>query len=344
MTPTTIAAAGNAPAPATVTGSLLAALATGLALTGTAAAGEPLTIYAPDYFASEWGPGPAIEAAFEASCGCEIAFVTGDVLPRLRLEGDATPADVVIGLNTDDAEAARQTGLFAPSGVDTSDLTMPIAWTDETFVPFNWGHTAFVYDTTQVTDVPASFEDLVDNHPDLRIAVQDPRTSVSGLAMALWIHKVFGDGAEEAWAKLAPRIVTVTKGWSESYGMFTQGEVDMVLSYTTSPAYHIIAEGDATKKAAIFPEGHYVMVETAGRIASTDQPEEAQAFMDFILTEAFQSIIPEGNWSLPAKLDPALMPEGFAKLDMPETALIYTSAEAEALRDTVVAEFEAGLR
>ncbi len=86
------------------------------------------------------------------------------------------------------------------------------------------------------------------------------------------------------------------------------------------------------------------MVETAGQIAGTDQPELAQAFMDFILTEPFQRVIPEGNWSLPAKLDPAQMPEGFAKLDMPETALIYSSAEAEALRDTVVAEFEAGLR
>ncbi len=319
-------------------------IATGLMLFAAAANAEPLTIYAPDYFGSEWGPGPAIKEAFEASCACEIEYVTGDLLPRLRLEGDATPADIVIGLNTDDAEAARQTGLFAPSNVDTSGLTMPVEWTDETFVPFNWGHTAFVYDTTKVTDVPTSFADLVDNHPDLRIAIQDPRTSVSGLALALWVHKVFGDGAEDAWAKLAPRIVTVTKGWSESYGLFTEGEVDMVLSYTTSPAYHIIAEGDETKKAAIFPEGHYVMVETAGQIAGTDQPELAQAFMDFILTEPFQSIIPEGNWSLPAKLDPAQMPEGFARLDMPQTALIYSSAEAEALRDTVVAEFEAGLR
>ena len=320
-----------------------ATIAMGSTLIATAATAEPLTIYAPDYFASEWGPGPAIKEAFEASCDdCEIEYVTGDVLPRLRLEGERTQADVVIGLNTDDAEAARQTGLFAPSNVDTSDLTIPVEWTDETFVPFNWGHTAFVYDATKI-EPPASFQALVDAPDDLRIAIQDPRTSVSGLALALWIHQVFSKEAEAAWEGLAPKIVTVTKGWSESYGMFTEGEVDMVLSYTTSPAYHIIAEGDDTKKAAIFPEGHYVMVETAGQIAGTDQPELAQAFLDFILTEDFQSIIPEGNWSLPARLDPAKMPEGFAVLEMPETALIYPSEEAEALRDTVVAEFEAGL-
>ncbi|MEM7709178.1 MAG: thiamine ABC transporter substrate-binding protein, partial [Pseudomonadota bacterium] len=201
---------------------------------------------------------------------------------------------------------------------------------------------AFVYDAT-ATDAPASFRALIDAPDDLAIAIQDPRTSVSGLALALWIHHVFGDEAEAAWAGLAPKIVTVTQGWSESYGLFTDGEVDMVLSYTTSPAYHIIAEGDETKKAAIFPEGHYVMVETAGKIATTDQPDAAQTFLDFILTEAFQSIIPEGNWSLPAKLDPSKLPAGFEKLDLPETALIYDAAEAEDLRGIVVEEFEAGL-
>ncbi|MEM8851469.1 MAG: thiamine ABC transporter substrate-binding protein [Pseudomonadota bacterium] len=317
-------------------------IATALTFTAAQACAEPLTVYAPDYFASEWGPGPAIAEAFETATGTEIEYVTGDLLPRLRLEGERTRADVVIGLNTDDAERARQTGLFAPHGVEIDGLTMPIAWTDETFVPFNWGHTAFVYDATK-TEAPTSFQALVATEDDLRIAIQDPRTSVSGLALALWVHHVFGEEAEAAWAGLAPKITTVTRGWSEAYGLFTDGEVDMVLSYTTSPAYHIIAEGDETKKAAIFPEGHYVMVETAGKIAATDQPDEAQAFLDFILTEDFQSIIPEGNWSLPAKLDADKMPAGFAKLDLPETALIYDSAEAEALRGIVVAEFEAGL-
>ena len=320
---------------------LTTTLAAGLTLIAASAAAEPLTVYAPDYFASEWGPGPAIKAAFEASCDCEIDYVTGDLLPRLRLEGARTPADVVIGLNTDDAERARQTGLFAPHGVEIADLTMPVDWTDDTFVPFNWGHTAFVYDATKM-EAPESFQALLDAPDDLRIAIQDPRTSVSGLALALWIHKVFGDEATAAWEKLAPKITTVTKGWSESYGMFTEGEVDMVLSYTTSPAYHIIAEGDETKKAALFSEGHYVMVETAGQIAGSDQPELAQAFLDFILTEEFQSIIPEGNWSLPAKLPFEQLPEGFRTLPLPETALIYTAPEAEALRETVVGEFEAG--
>jgi ABC-type thiamine transport system, periplasmic component len=60
------------------------------------------------------------------------------------------------------------------------------------------------------------------------------------------MQKVYGDKAPEAWQKLAAKTVTVTKGWSEAYGLFLKGESDLVLSYTTSPAYHIIAEKKIT--------------------------------------------------------------------------------------------------
>lgn len=319
-------------------------IAAGLTLIAASATAEPLTVYAPDYFGSEWGPGPAIKAAFEASCDCEIEYVTGDLLPRLRLEGDRTGADIVIGLTIDDAERARQTGLFAPHNVEVGELTMPVDWTDETFLPFNWGHSAFVYDATKFDSVPETFADFVNWDADVRIAIQDPRTSVSGLSLALWMHNVFGEEAEAAWAALAPKVATVTQGWSEAYGLFTDGEVDVVFSYATSPAYHIIAEGDETKKAILFDEGHYVNVETVARVAETDQPELAQAFLDFILTEEFQTIIPEGNWSMPAKLPFEALPEGFQTLPLPETGLLYSAPEAEALRDTVVGEFQAGFR
>ena len=66
----------------------------------------------------------------------------------------------------------------------------------------------------------------------------------------------------------------------------------MVLSYTTSPAYHLIAESDDTKAAALFDEGHYLQVEVAGKLAATDQPELADQFLAFMLTDAFQSVIP----------------------------------------------------
>ena len=298
-----------------------------------------LTVYAGDSVTSEWGPGPKIEEGFEAFCNCDLKFVTGELLPRILMEGSGTEADIVFGLNTDVTARARASGLFAPHGQNTSDMSLPIEWTDEIFLPYNWGETAFVYDDTRLENPPKSFAELLDAPDDLKIVIQDPRSSVSGLAMLLWVKAIYGDKAPEAWAKLAPKVLTVTKGWSEAYGMFTEGEADMVLSYTTSPAYHIAAEDDLTKHAAIFPEGHYFMAELVAQVASTDQPELAQDFMDWVLTPDFQKVIPLANWSLPAKLQQEEWPEVMRDLPRPDKTLFYSEQEADAMRQPALDEW-----
>lgn len=320
-------------------------LAAGIALAATSAIADTpkLSVYAPDYFGSEWGPGPAIEAAFEAQCGCDLEYTTGDVLPRLLLEGERSDADIAIGLSTDITAKARASGLFAAHTGDTSALELPIDWADDTFLPFDWSYVAFVYDNTKLTDAPTSFDALLALPDSTRIVIQDPRSSVSGLALLLWVKAAYGDKSDEAWAKIAPKIVTVTKGWSEAYGLFTDGEADMVLSFTTSPAYHIMAEGDETKSAAIFDEGHYLYVELAAKLASTDQPELADAFLKFMLSSEFQNIIPEGNWSYPAAIAPGDWPEGFKALPLPNKALYFSEEEAAALRDTALEEWRVAL-
>jgi len=301
-----------------------------------------LTVYAPDYFTSEWGPGPAIEAGFEKDCGCDLRFVAGDVLPRILLEGDKTAADVAIGLNTDVMARARATGLFAPHGEDVGRLTLPIAWTDDIFLPFDWSETAFVYDRTKLKTPPKSFQELLDAPADAyKIAIEDPRAAISGLALLLWVKAVYGDKAGAAWEKLAPKVLTVTQDWSTAYGLFTDGEVDMVLSFTTSPAYHRIAENDDTKVAAIFPEGHYFFTEVAAQLKTSKQPELAQKFMDYLLSDEFQGMIATANWSYPAIIKPGFLPEGFETLPRPEKTLFFSETEAEALRGPALEEWRA---
>lgn len=302
-----------------------------------------LTVYAGDYFTSEWGPGPVIETEFEKICACDLQFSTGDLVPRLLLEGERTKADVVIGLSSDVTAKARSTELFAPHGQDNSALTLPISWTDEIFLPFNYGHTAFIYNTETMPEPPASFDALLEMPDDVKIVIQDPRTSLSGLALVLWVQAVYGEKSGEVWEKIAPKILTVTKDWSSSYGLFTDGEADMVLSYTTSPAYHMFAEEDFTKKAALFPEGHYFMVETVGKIAQTDQPELADQFMAYVMSADFQSMIPTANWSLPSALPQDQWPEGWAQLPLPEKVLFYSEAEATALQAEAIETWRAGL-
>ena len=194
-------------------------------------------------------------------------------------------------------------------------------------------------------DGARSFAELLDAPADAyKIAIEDPRSSISGLALLLWVKAVYGDQSAEAWAKLAPKVLTVTQDWSEAYGLFTDGEVDMVLSFTTSPAYHLIAEKDDTKAAAIFPEGHYLYTELVAQLKTSKQPELAQKFMDYVLSDDFQGMIATANWSYPVIMKPDFLPEGFATLPRPEKTLSFSEVEAEALRGPALDEWRAAFR
>lgn len=305
----------------------------------TALADTPtLTVYTYDSFVSDWGPGPQVEAAFEATCNCDLQFVAAgdgaELLARLRLEGQRTEADIVLGLDTNLTAAARDTGLFATHSVEAT-YDLPVAFEDDTFVPFDWGYFAFMMNAGQ--EKPTDFRALAAS--DLQIVIQDPRSSTPGLGLLMWVKAAYGDEAPEIWDGLADNILTVTKGWSESYGLFLEGEADAVLSYTTSQAYHAIAEEDDTKVFAPFTEGHYMQIEVAAKLASTDTPDLADDFLQFMVSDGFQSVIPTTNWMYPAVTPSEGLPAGYEALPRPDTSLILSDTDAAAIRDKALQEW-----
>lgn len=306
------------------------------------AAKPTLVVYTYDSFSAEWGPGPAVKKAFEANCDCELKYVSLEdgvsLLNRVRMEGKNSKADVVLGLDNNLLAAAEKTGLFAESEVDTRQTTVPGGWDNQTFVPFDYGWFAFVYDKTKLPNPPQSLKELVESERPLKVIYEDPRTSTPGLGLLLWMQNVYGDNAPDAWQKLAKKTVTVTKGWSEAYGLFLKGEADMVLSYTTSPAYHLIEEKKTQYAAASFSEGHYLQVEVAGRLKSSKQPALAQQFMTFMLDNAFQQSIPTGNWMYPVVK--TALPAGFDQLTLPAITLQFTPQEVAAKRSQWIAEWQ----
>jgi len=319
-----------------------AALATALPFAAQAEDKPTLTVYTYESFVSEWGPGPQVEAAFEAVCDCNLDLVAaGDgaaLLGRVRLEGARSDADVVLGLDANLVAAARETGLFVDHGQDLPESGIPGGWADDTFIPYDWGYFAFVYDTTRTENPPASFDDLLNAPEDMTIVIQDPRTSTPGLGLLLWVKHVYGDDAADVWEKLEPRIVTVTKGWWEAYSAFLEGEATMALSYTTSPAYHVIAEEDDTKRAAAFSDGHYMQVEVAGKLAASDAPELADRFLAFMTGAEFQDIIPATNWMYPA-YPAGDLPGAFGDLATPEKSLIFAVEDTPEIREEALAEW-----
>lgn len=297
---------------------------------------KTLTIYTYDSFTAEWGPGPAIKEGFEAQCdSCTIKFVALDssagILNRVQLEGENTAADIVLGLDTNLMAIAEDTGLLASSGIDTSALTLPIEWESDLFVPYDFGYFAFVYDTQSLASPPTSFEDLINAPDDVKIIIQDPRTSTPGLGLLLWLKSVYGDEAASKWQALQPRILTVTKGWSEAYfSLFLNGEAPMVLSYSTSPAYHMEIDQTEQYQAVAFDEGHYLQVEVAALLESSENKTLGREFLEYLTSETAQASIPLGNVMYPVVDLGDKLPDAFSRLIEPAKTLLIP---AEEIRD-----------
>ncbi|HER26591.1 MAG TPA: thiamine ABC transporter substrate-binding protein, partial [Rhodospirillales bacterium] len=158
----------------------------------TLAAEKPvLTVYTYDAIAADWGPGPKIKAGFEKTCGCTVDFVASyssiGTLRKIQLEQKNPKADVILGLDTNLAEIARQTGLFTEHGADITGLDLPVTWSDSQFLPFDYGYFAFVYDSEKLANPPTSFKDLATTGDDFKIIIQDPRSATPGLGLLLWI-------------------------------------------------------------------------------------------------------------------------------------------------------------
>ncbi|KGQ69963.1 thiamine ABC transporter substrate-binding protein [Chelonobacter oris] len=262
-----------------------------------------LTVYSYDSFTSEWGPGPKLKQAFERQCQCNLEFVPFadgvTMFNRLRLENNGSKADVVIGLDNHLLQEAAESGLFAANSVDLSPLALPIEWSDRTFVPYDYGQYAFIYDRNKLKNPPKSLTELVERQ-DLNIIYQDPRTSTVGRGLLAWINAVYPpDQVAQAWQTLAKHTVTVGKGWSETYGAFLKGEADLVLSYNTSPLYHQIHEQKGNYIAAEFAEGHIVQIELAATLKNSRQPELADRFLAFLISPDAQKTIALHNIMLP---------------------------------------------
>jgi len=247
-----------------------------LLITTNLFAKETIIVGTYDSFAAEWGPGPQIEKLFEEICECDLQYVTtsqaGTLLGSIFLKDK----DIILGATYNDSKF--------------NDFYK--------FQAYDYGYYAFIYDENSLQNPPKTFEELI-NRKDLKIVVQDPRTSPVGMGLLTWVSRVFTQNLNEAIYKLNEQIITYTPGWSEAYGMFLENKADLVLSYSTSPYYHQEYEDNYNYKALIFPEGHVKENEYAIILEDTNKKIIAEDFLHFLNTKEIQEIISRSNIMYP---------------------------------------------
>nr|MBP3282589.1 thiamine ABC transporter substrate-binding protein [Treponema sp.] len=305
------------------------------------AASKEITVYAYDSFVGEWGPGPELSKKFEEKTGFKVNFVDcGDavqVLSRAILEKNDVKADVIVGLDNNISKKAIDEGIleeYKTKNADSIPAEMFAALQESgNFVtPYDYSHFAMIFDTKSNVAAPASLEDLTKPEYEKKIILMDPRTSTPGLGFVAWTVSVFGDKVLDYWKKLKPNILTMAPGWSSGYGSFTKGEAPLVISYTTSPAYHVeYGEGD-DKQALVFEEGHSWQVEGLALLKNAPNKAGGEAFIDFLTSEEGQNALPLTQWMYSVNKN-ASIPESYKKAaPIPEKTLI---ADPEKVQEAV---------
>ncbi len=312
-------------APLTLTLALAAAialvLAAPLSATGT---GEPepsdeLVIYSYDafpqsletviveHFEQEYGLTPTLERFQD----------TGGLYNQVWLERSNPGADVVIGLDNTYVGRALEADLFQAYRPDGADRLRDDVVIDPDYrlTPFDWGHIVLNYDSERLSDPPATWKELLDPRLRESIILMNPATSSPGRNFLLLTIAVHGeDGYLDYWRELEPNILTVTSGWSEGYGLYTQGEAPIVLSYESSPPYHIEYEDTDRYRNLIIDDQGYLQIEVAGITAAASNVVNARRLMDFLMTDAFQRELPLNQFMYPVAQDIGL-PESFEQVE-----------------------------
>ncbi len=282
-------------------------------------------VYTYDSFCGEWGSGPEIARLFEAKTGIKVNFIDcGDgvqILSKALIEKSDPYADVLLGLDNNLTEKAEQSGVFEkfkPSNAtvlaDGLEEALGGKWL---MTPYDYSPFAIIWNSLSGVPAPTCLEDLTKDIYKKKLIMMDPRTSTPGLGFDTWIHKVYGDKYDDYMKRLEPSILTMAPGWSVGYGMFTDGEAPLVISYTTSPAYHIeYGEGDQYK-GLIFSDGHVMQVEGAGLVKGAKNPEGAKKFIEFLISEEAQNVIPATQWMFPSNKN-VVLPASYDTIKMPK--------------------------
>ncbi len=301
--------------------------------TNTTVQPATLTVYAYDSLTAEYGLLPNVVKDFEERNNVQLDIVsfsdTGSMLNQLIVEKDAPKADIVMGLDNVDYVQANENNVLAPYTPERVNDIPEDLWFDKEFTmtPFDYGYIGFVYDSEQISfSEPISLLDLAGPEYAEKIIIEQAGASSPGTQLLLWTNAALGDEtADRFWLQMADTVFQVAPDWSTAYyTLFLGGEAPIVLSYLTSPAYHIDQEDTHQYKTIPIKEGYIQQVEGVGVVAGSDQPELAGNFIDYLLEDSVQNAIPTTQWMFPILGDPTTWPQAYSEITIPSESEIVT--------------------
>ena len=258
---------------------------------------------------------------FEKKTGIKVVRIEGKadaLIARMKAEGKASPADVLITVDAGRIWRAEQAGLLAK--VKSSIL--------EKYVPANLRHPEgkwfgfsqrariIFYDKERVKEPPKTYEELADPKYKGLICT---RSSTNIYMMSLLASIIEAAGKEKAAAWVAGlwanRARNPKGGDTDQLRGIISGECAIVVSnhYYFSRGIRKPVKGlskEIGRIGWVFPNqkgrGSHVNISAAGVAAHAPNPLHAKMFLEYLASESAQKYFSAGNDEFPVRQDVAL--------------------------------------
>lgn len=233
-------------------------------------------------------------ADFEKTTGYNLKLLkagdTGNLTNRLILTKKAPIGDAVFGIDNTFATIATSNEII-----------------DGSLTPTDFGDVCFNYDKAwfeqRKIPAPSSIKDLtLPKYKGLTV-IENPNLSSPGLSFLAVTVDIFGaSGWQPYWQSLKDNGLKVVNGWEAAYytefsGSSGKGAFPIVLSYASSPASEVRANGQS--QTASILDGCFRQTEFVGVLRNAKNPAGAAAVVKYLLTPKFQASFPEAMYMYP---------------------------------------------
>lgn len=272
----------------------------------------------------------ALVKGFEEENGAKVQVRYGEdegLASQIEQEGDATPADVVLTENTPPLELLAGKDLLAE--VDSSTLDeVPAQYSSPAgrWVGVAARETVMVYDPGLIAagELPASILDLAKPEWEGKLAIAPSEPDFVPIVSA--IEKLDGEAAAVEWLE---GFAANAKHYNDNEGIIAAVDSGQVAAGIINHYYWYEAVAEEGKdnvpsKLHYFGDedpGALVNISGAGALESSGEPELAQEFLAYLVSEEGQKAITHsGDWEYPLNSavppPPGLKP--FDTLEPPE--------------------------
>jgi iron(III) transport system substrate-binding protein len=242
-----------------------------------------------------------------------IQGVAEELMQRQQMEGDSSPADVLITVDAGNLWRAEQWNLLQPIQSETLDKEVPanLRHPENLWFSFSTRARVILRDKNKVPaeDIP-SYEDLADPKWQGKILIT---TSNSIYNQSLLASIIEADGSEkaEAWAKgLVANLARKPEGADTEQALALAAGVGALAVSNSYYFGRLLGRDEDTRKkldhiGIVFPNqngrGTHINVSGGGVAAYAPNKANAVKFLEFLVSPEAQKVFADANYEFPIR-------------------------------------------